>query len=84
MLKTVKVSDKGQIALPRSVQVSFGINKGDELVMVNVGNKLVLEKLDSVKKKIEDDFSDIAYFNSKSLDEVWNNEEDEVWGEYLK
>lgn len=79
MLRTVKISDKGQIAIPKVIQKSFGISKGDELVLVEIGNKLVLEKLEETKKKFEDGFKDLLIHSQKSLSKLWNNKEDEVW-----
>ena len=32
-IKTVKVSDKGQIAIPQSIRENMGIEKGDELIL---------------------------------------------------
>ena len=61
-----------------------------------ISNKEITEKLaklqsevDTLKIKIEeikseDNFLDIAILSEESLKEVWDNDEDEVWNEYLK
>jgi AbrB family looped-hinge helix DNA binding protein len=82
-MKIIKVSDKGQVAIPRAFQDSFGIKTGDELVIVQVGNKLVLEKAQKISEQIKDDFKDIIKFNEMSLKKVWDNKEDEIWNTYL-
>lgn len=84
MMKTIKVSEKGQIAIPQAVRDSLGINQGDELVMVQIENKILLEKARKVEQKIQDDFKDILKFSEQSLKEVWDNPENEIWNTYAK
>ena len=84
MIKTIKVSEKGQIAIPHLIRETLGINKGDELVIIQIGNKLLLEKAQEVEQKMKDDFKDILKFSEKSLKEVWGNKSDDVWNQYLK
>ncbi len=84
MIKTVKVSDKGQIAIPQSMRDSMGIERGDELVLFQLNGKLLLEKSQNVSVKIKDDFKDILKFSEKALKSVWGNKEDDIWNAYLK
>jgi AbrB family looped-hinge helix DNA binding protein len=84
MIKTVRVSDKGQIAIPKVLREELGIYKGDELVLINDNGKLLIEKSEKVSERIKDDFADIVALTSKSLEDVWDNKEDDVWSEYLK
>jgi len=84
MMKTIKVSDKGQISIPNSVRQSLGINRGDELVLIESDGKILIEKQKVVSEKIKDDFKDVLQFREQSLKEVWDNPEDEIWSEYLK
>lgn len=84
MIKTIKVSEKGQIAIPQIVRDKLNIKQGDELVLVQVEGKILLEKAQKTKEKILDDFKDILKFSEHSLAEVWNNKEDEIWSQYLK
>ncbi len=81
--KTIKVTDKGQISIPSSIREIIGIEKGDELLIIENKGKILIEKVDKISKEIIDDYSDIIKFNEKSLAEVWDNKEDEIWGEYL-
>lgn len=84
MMKTIRVSEKGQIAIPQAVRDSLGINQGDELVMIQIDNKILLEKSQKIEQKLQDDFKDILKFSEQSLKEVWDNPEDEIWNSYLK
>ncbi len=77
----VKVSQKGQIAIPSEIQRDLGIKKGDELVLIRKGDKILLEK---AARKLEGEFDDIADILERSLKKIWLNKKDEVWNQYLK
>ena len=82
-IKTIKVSEKGQISIPLKIRESIGIYRGDELVLVQDGEKILIEKSEKISKQIKDDFKDIPYYNEKSLKEIWDNVEDDIWSSYL-
>lgn len=84
MMKTIKVSEKGQIAIPQSMREKLGIEQGDELVLFQIDGKLLLEKAQKTEEKMIDNFKDILKFSEQSLKEVWNNKDDEIWSRYLK
>ena len=84
IMKTVKVSDKGQIAIPREIREQTGIKKGDELVIVQSNGKILLEKSQKVSTKMKDDFKDLLKFSEKALRSVWGNKQDDIWNSYLK
>jgi len=44
IIKTVKVSDKGQIAIPLDIRKINGINKGDNLIIIQEKGKILIEK----------------------------------------
>ena len=83
-MKTIKVSEKGQIAIPNQIRETLDIEQGDELVIIQVGDKILIEKAQITEKRLKDDFKDILRFSEKSLKEVWNNKSDDVWNQYLK
>ncbi len=83
-IMTIRVSDKGQICLPSSVRQRLEIERGDDLVLFEIGGKILLEKPNKVIEKMKDDFRDVFHFSEKSLGEVWNNDEDDVWSSYLE
>ena len=83
-MRTVKVSEKGQIAIPQPMRNSMNIEQGDELVLFQLNNKILLEKSQKIEQKIKDNFKDILKFSEKSLKSVWDNKEDDIWSEYLK
>jgi len=83
-MKTIKVSDKGQIAIPNVIRESMEIGKGDELILIQIGGKILLEKSQKISDKIKEEFKDLLKFSEQSLKDVWDNKEDEIWNEYLK
>lgn len=83
-IKTVRVSEKGQIAIPISMRENIGIEQGDELLLVESEGKILIEKADKVSQSMKDDFEDILKYNEDSLKEVWDNKEDDIWASYLR
>lgn len=83
MLKTVNVSEKGQIAIPKEIQELLGIKKGDRLVITAKNKKILIQKATNIEKHIEDDFSDLLVYSESSLGRLWNNKKDDVWEKYL-
>jgi AbrB family looped-hinge helix DNA binding protein len=84
IIKTLKVSDKGQISIPNSVRQKLGIERGDNLILFEIEGKILLEKQQKVSDKMKDEFKDILHFSEQSLKEVWDNPEDDIWSQYLE
>ena len=78
-LKTINVSNKGQITIPREIQTLLGIKKGDRLILAAKNKKLLIQKASSLEKKIEDDFKDLLRLSEKTAKSLWDNKEDEIW-----
>ncbi len=76
LIRTVKVSEKGQIAIPKEVREKSGIKKGDVLVVYQDKDKIMLEK-DS--RALEDDFEDLRKLSQLTMKKLWDNKEDEIW-----
>jgi len=82
--KKVKVSDKGQISIPIDVQREIGIKKGDELLLVRKGRRILLEKPQGVLELLEEDFADVRSITEESLGRIWLRKDEDVWNRYLK
>ncbi|MDG7038234.1 MAG: AbrB/MazE/SpoVT family DNA-binding domain-containing protein [Nitrososphaerota archaeon] len=82
--KKVKVSAKGQISIPVKVQREMGIEKGDELIMIRKGRRIVLEKPEKITKLLEDEFADLDEITEASLARIWSRKGEDVWNRYLK
>ena len=83
-IKTLRVSDKGQISIPNSVRQKLGIQRGDNLILFEIEGKILLEKQQKVSEKMKDEFKDVLHFSEQSLKEVWDNPQDEIWNSYLE
>ena len=83
-MKTIKMSEKGQIAIPQPIRETLGIEKGDELIVIQMDNKILLEEAVNMEERMKDDFKDILKFSERSLKEVWGNKSDDVWNQYGK
>jgi len=83
-IKTLRVSDKGQISIPNSIRQKLGIQRGDNLILFEIEGKLLIEKQQRISEKMKDDFKDVLHFSEQSLKEVWDNPEDEIWSQYLE
>jgi AbrB family looped-hinge helix DNA binding protein len=81
--KKIKVSQKGQIAIPTDIQRRMGIKKGDELLLISKGKKIVLEKPDVIMTQLKDEFKDVESFSEHSLKKIWFNKKDDVWDQYM-
>ena len=67
-IKTVRVSEKGQIAIPISMRENIGIEQGDELLLVETEGKILVEKANKVSQSMKDDFEDIlGYENCRDI-----------------
>ena len=82
--KTIKVSKKGQIAIPSDIRKDMGISEGDELLPVKKGKRIMLEKASDLSEKLNDEFDDLLTLTENSLRKIWDNREDEIWKCYLK
>ncbi len=73
--KIIKVTDKGQISLPIQIRESLQISQGDELLITQSSNVIIMKK---VKK---DDFRDLLKHAERIAQKLWDNPGDEVWNE---
>ena len=80
-IRTIRVSDKGQVSIPTDIRKSMGIKKGDNLVMLQKGDKIILEKSEKIMLKLDDEFKDVDIVTEQSLKELWDNKHDE-WNQY--
>jgi AbrB family looped-hinge helix DNA binding protein len=71
--KIIKVTDKGQISLPIGIRDLLKIKQGDELLITNSSDTIVIRK---VRKE---DFSDLLKNSERVAKKLWDNKEDEVW-----
>ena len=78
-LQTVRVSEKGQIAIPAKIRRSLGLRKGSTLLLIEDRGRLLVTKAERAARAVTDDFSDLIKHSEKAFKELWENEPDRVW-----
>ena len=48
IIDVTKVSDKGQVVIPKEIRDKFNFTEGSRLVILATGNAVVLQRVDSV------------------------------------
>lgn len=83
IVKTVRVSDKGQIAIPKEIRERTGIKKGEELLVFQREGQILLERLERVSTLAQEDLEAWQSLAEGVAKKVWDNKKDERWGEEL-
>lgn len=78
-ISTVKVSEKGQIAIPVDIREIIGIKAGDILLLIQDEDKILLQKTDKEIKKIKNEFLPLMKQSEKVAKKFWGNKVDEHW-----
>lgn len=87
IIKTVKVSDKGQIAIPKDLRKKINLKKGETLIIACRGKDLLLKKPNYLFKfrKLSDEELEkkaLLKLSEMSFAKDWNSKEDEIWDTY--
>lgn len=72
-VQTIKISEKGQISIPKNIRNSLGLQKGDTLNIVRDGHIIILEKIE------DETYKDLVKHAEKVTERIWDNEYDEIW-----
>ncbi len=74
-VKTVKMTEKGQIAIPKNIRELEGFEEGSKIAVLAFDDHIELRPLKSIKSgRIA------ALLSEKSLSKDWNTkEEDKAW-----
>jgi len=78
-LKTVRVSDKGQIAIPADIRANLNVKKGDTLVLIQEKNRLLIQKAEHVGKEAKDEFKHLLKHSEEVAKKFWSTKADDVW-----
>ena len=81
IVKTVKVSSKGQITLPAEALRALKARKGTEFLLIQQGGKIVLLPSAAVGKRVMEEHSSWEFLAYSAFAELWDNEADKVWDE---
>ena len=78
-IKTVKVSEKGQIAIPADFRQEIGIKQGDTLVLIREHDRLLLQKAEHLSKEAKDEFAHLLKHSDEVAKQFWGTHADDVW-----
>ena len=82
-IKTVKITDKGQISIPKDVRNEMHLTEGETLVMIVEHDKIVLEKSSTIKRKLKlQEGTKTMIMSEETLKKDWDNRYDERWNKY--
>jgi len=83
-IRTIKVSQKGQVSIPTDIRKTMNIKKGDNLVMMVRDSRIVLEKSENIALLLDGELKDVEAYAEQTLKKLWLNEYDEAWNKYAK
>lgn len=78
-LTTVKVSEKGQIAIPVKVRDDMRIKKGDTLIIIQEGEKMIVQKANHIKSSLGKEFNHLLKHADDVAKRFWGTKADDVW-----
>lgn len=82
-VKTVKISGKGQISIPKEIRKGMSLREGETLIMISDGEKIVLEKPEKfVKISAKGEGVKTMMMSEHTLKKDWDNKYDERWNKY--
>ena len=74
-VKTAKITEKGQIAIPKDIRVMGGFKEGSKVAILAFEDRIELRRMEQINEKM---FTALA--SEKSLAKDWNSkEDDEAW-----
>ena len=77
----MKLSSKGQIVIPKQVRRRHKLERDTALVLQEEGDVLILRKKGDVDRILKDQFFPLLTASERSLAELWENPEDDVWND---
>jgi len=74
-IKTVTITDKGQIAIPKSIRTQQGFSTGSKLAILTYDDCIELRPVSQISSKLK-----TAVASEKALAKDWNSaEDDKAW-----
>ena len=82
LVKTVKITDKGQITLPAETLRAMNLRRGSELLLVQEGDRIVLVRASKIGNQVMEEFRGWENLSAPAFAKLWDNEADEVWNDF--
>ena len=81
--RTVKMTGKGQIVVPKEMRISLGLKRNSTILLIQKDDDIIMKKPESLKDMVED-FPELRAATERVFGEVWKDEDDKLWESYLK
>jgi AbrB family looped-hinge helix DNA binding protein len=79
LVKTVKLTEKGQLTIPADALRAMNARKGTEFLFIQEGDRIVLVKASAVGRQLLDDMGGWEALAAPAFQDLWENEDDEIW-----
>lgn len=79
LVKTVRLTDKGQLTVPAEALRAMNARKGTEFLLIQEGERIVLVKASAVGRQLLDDMGGWDALAAPAFQDLWENEDDEIW-----
>lgn len=79
LVKTVKLSTKGQVTLPVEALRALKARKGSEFILIQEGERIVLVPAANVGRRTLDELGGWEALATPAFASLWDNPADEVW-----
>ncbi|HNV00836.1 MAG TPA: AbrB/MazE/SpoVT family DNA-binding domain-containing protein [archaeon] len=74
-IKSVTITDKGQISIGKTLRNKKGFEEGSKIAILNYDDHIEIRKMDEIEEKFG-----TAFASEKSLGKLWNTKsEDKRW-----
>jgi len=74
-IKTVTITEKGQIVIPKSIRKLNGLNVGNKIAILTFEDRIELRPLSKISERME-----TAFASEQTLGKDWNTkQEDKAW-----
>jgi AbrB family looped-hinge helix DNA binding protein len=81
--RTVKMTGKGQIVVPKEMRDSLGLKRDSTILLIQKDEDILMKKPDSIRGMLED-FPELRAATERIFGEVWKDEDDKLWESYIK
>jgi len=78
-VKTVRISEKGQVAIPAKMRRRLGLRGGSIVLLIEDEGSILLAKPEEAADALAERLSDLTRFAEQSFQVLWDNRADEIW-----
>ena len=82
--RTVKMTGKGQIVVPKEIRESLGLKRDSMLLIIQKKDDIILKRPESILDIETEGFPELRAATERSFGKVWKDEDDKLWESYLE